>query len=65
MCGDEQVPRLYHATVTLPEYKKYTIPDTFPHVMKYFAAAKETEAFKKSDYGADMIIKGWSGKFSK
>lgn len=54
------VPRLYHLTTALPHFRDYHVPaDKFPNVLKYIEAAKQTDAFKHTEYSQDMVIQGW------
>lgn len=56
-----QLPRLYHMAVALPHFKQWTVPEKFSALLAYMKLADEHPAFKATDYGADMIIKGWLG----
>jgi hypothetical protein len=43
-------------------FKNWSIPEKMNHLRQYFSRVKETEVFKKVDYGEEMIIKGWRKK---
>jgi glutathione dehydrogenase/transferase len=54
-----QLPRLYHLSVALPHFRGWQLPAELTALKDYIAKAQTTDAFKATDYGADMIIKGW------
>lgn len=54
-----QVPRLYHASVALPHFKKWSFPDDFPALNAYIKSTQAHPAFKATDYGPEMILSGW------
>ena len=54
-----QVPRLYHLSVALPHFKKWQAPDSFTALHAYLDKVRQHPAFKATDYGENMIIKGW------
>ncbi|GMH39707.1 hypothetical protein BSKO_07605 [Bryopsis sp. KO-2023] len=58
------LPKLYHMKTALGEYKKWTIPDSLPNLLSYIAKAAERPSWKNTDYGTDMILKGWGKHFS-
>ena len=54
-----QIPRLYHATVALGHFKKWSMPEELTAVNAYVASTRAHPAFKATDYGTEMILKGW------
>lgn len=58
------LPRLYHATTALKHFKGWTLPENLKAVPLYIEEAKKRDSWKKTDYGEEMIIKGWAPKFA-
>jgi hypothetical protein len=54
-----QLPRLYHLSVALPHFKQWQLPEKFQALLAYMEKVKQHPAFKATDYGSEMIIKGW------
>jgi glutathione S-transferase len=53
-------PKLYHALTALPHFKKYVMPAEYTAIIKYMEAVKQLPGWKNTDYGTDLIIKGWT-----
>lgn len=58
------LPRLYHMTTALGEYKSWSLPDSLPKLVNYLSSASERASWKNTDYGKEMILKGWGKHFS-
>eukprot|EP01025_Chloroclados_australasicus_P053834 TRINITY_DN6368_c0_g2_i1.p1 TRINITY_DN6368_c0_g2~~TRINITY_DN6368_c0_g2_i1.p1 ORF type:complete len:289 (-),score=30.25 TRINITY_DN6368_c0_g2_i1:210-1076(-) len=54
-------PRMYHARTALPHFIGWSFPDKYTNIFSYMSAVMDTQAFKNTDYGGEMIIKGWEG----
>jgi hypothetical protein len=57
-----QFPRLYHLTTALDAFKGWKLPDKFTNIKDYIDRVKQTEPFKNTDYGQEMILNGWRPK---
>ncbi|KAG0609267.1 hypothetical protein M758_8G171500 [Ceratodon purpureus] len=52
-------PKLYHATIALPYYKNWHIPEQFTSLLTYIQAITSRESFKKTAAPAEFVIAGW------
>ena len=57
-----QFPRLYHLTTALDHFKGWKMPGKLGNVTEYIDRVKQTDAFTNTDYGQEMILKGWAPK---
>lgn len=56
-------PKLYHALTATRHFKGfdvYATPASYPAIKKYRLALSELPAWKKTDYGQEAIIQGWT-----
>lgn len=58
------LPRLYHMETALGKYKDWSIPDSLPKLETYISSASQRTSWKNTDYGKEMILKGWGRHFS-
>ncbi|CAD7695697.1 unnamed protein product [Ostreobium quekettii] len=58
------LPRLYHAFTVLKHFKGWELPEEYGTVAAYFGEAKGRDSWKATDYGEEMILKGWAPKFA-
>jgi len=56
-------PKLYHLTVSLPYYKKWTIPQEFTSLLSYIEAMFSRDSFKKTAAGEAVVLAGWAKYF--
>mmetsp|Transcript_23255 Transcript_23255/g.33803 ORF Transcript_23255/g.33803 Transcript_23255/m.33803 type:complete len:305 (-) Transcript_23255:250-1164(-) len=54
------IPKLYHAQVTIAEFKNKELPSQLGHLDSYIKRFSEMEAYQKSLYPADVVIWGWN-----
>jgi glutathione S-transferase len=52
-------PKLYHATIALPYYRNWSIPQEFTSLLSYIEAITLRKSFKKTAASAEFIIAGW------
>nr|AZL41271.1 dehydroascorbate reductase 2 [Datisca glomerata] len=55
-------PKLYHLDVALGHFKKWTVPETLTHVLKYKQLLFSRESFKKTKAAEEYVIAGWLPK---
>lgn len=52
-------PKLYHLIVALKNFKNWTIPEEFGHVLAYIEVLSGLESFKKTAASEQVVINGW------
>lgn len=55
-------PKLYHLGIALGHYKKWTIPDSLPHLKTYMKTVFSLDSFIKTMPLTEDIIEGWRPK---
>ncbi|XP_044512424.1 glutathione S-transferase DHAR1, mitochondrial-like [Mangifera indica] len=55
-------PKLYHLEVALGHFKKWSVPESFPHVHSYMKTLGSLESFQKTKTVPEYVIAGWSPK---
>ncbi|XP_058774804.1 glutathione S-transferase DHAR1, mitochondrial-like [Vicia villosa] len=55
-------PKLYHLTVALGHFKKWTIPESLTNVNNYVKLLFARESFKKTKAEEKYVIAGWEPK---
>ncbi|XP_058756405.1 glutathione S-transferase DHAR1, mitochondrial-like [Vicia villosa] len=55
-------PKLYHLTVALGHFKKWTIPESLTNVNNYVKLLFTRESFKKTKAEEKYVIAGWEPK---
>lgn len=55
-------PKLYHLEIALGHYKKWSIPDSLPHVKSYMKAIFSRDSFIKTRALQEDVIEGWRPK---
>ncbi|KAK8994936.1 hypothetical protein V6N11_046003 [Hibiscus sabdariffa] len=55
-------PKLHHLEIALGHYKKWSVPDTLPHMKSYMKTIFSMESFVKTRASPDDVIAGWRPK---
>ncbi|CAH1436962.1 unnamed protein product [Lactuca virosa] len=55
-------PKLYHLEIVLGHYKKWSIPDSLPHLKTYMKTVFSLESFTKTMPLTEDVIEGWRPK---
>ncbi|KAL4652324.1 hypothetical protein ACB092_01G225000 [Castanea dentata] len=55
-------PKLHHLEIALGHYKKWSVPDSLPHVKSYMKAIFSRDSFIKTRAQPEDIIAGWRPK---
>ena len=55
-------PRLFHMQVALSAFKKWTLPEKYPYLIKYMKQLNGSDVFRRTSYAEQIIIDGWSPK---
>nr|XP_043613119.1 glutathione S-transferase DHAR2-like [Erigeron canadensis] len=55
-------PKLYHLEVALGHFKKWTVPDSLPHLQIYTKSLFSRESFEKTKAAKEYIYAGWAPK---
>lgn len=55
-------PKLYHMEIALGHYKKWSVPDSLPHVKSYMKALFSLDSFVKTRALPEDVIAGWRPK---
>ncbi|KAI3723021.1 hypothetical protein L2E82_34306 [Cichorium intybus] len=55
-------PKLYHLEIALGHYKKWSVPDSLPHVKTYMKTVFSLESFVKTMPLTEDVIEGWRPK---
>jgi hypothetical protein len=57
-------PKAYHALVALKHFKGFTLDmEKYPALGRYYSEVQNLPEWKKTDYGKEAIVKGWSKFF--
>lgn len=55
-------PKLYHLEIALGHYKKWSIPDSLPHLKTYMKTIFSMDSFIKTRAQTEDVIEGWRPK---
>ncbi|XP_024983555.1 probable glutathione S-transferase DHAR2, chloroplastic [Cynara cardunculus var. scolymus] len=55
-------PKLYHLEIALGHYKKWSVPDSLPHLQAYMKSVFSLESFTKTMPLTEDVIEGWRPK---
>nr|XP_043631967.1 probable glutathione S-transferase DHAR2, chloroplastic [Erigeron canadensis] len=55
-------PKLYHMEIALGHYKKWSVPDSLPHLKDYMKAIFSLDSFVKTMPLTEDVIEGWRPK---
>ncbi|KAL4577919.1 hypothetical protein LXL04_014034 [Taraxacum kok-saghyz] len=55
-------PKLYHMEIALGYYKKWSVPDSLPHLKTYMKTVFSLESFTKTMPLTEDVIEGWRPK---
>lgn len=55
-------PKLYHLEIVLEHFKKWTVPDSLPHVKSYMKTIFSMDSFIKTRALPEDVIAGWRPK---
>ncbi|MFS8009784.1 putative glutathione dehydrogenase (ascorbate) [Helianthus anomalus] len=55
-------PKLYHMEIALGHYKKWSVPDSLPHLKTYMKTVFSLDSFIKTMPLTEDVIKGWQPK---
>lgn len=55
-------PKLYHLEIALEHFKKWTVPDSLPHVKSYMKTIFSMDSFIKTRALPEDVIAGWRPK---
>lgn len=55
-------PKLYHLEIALGHYKKWSVPDSLPHLKAYMKSVFSLDSFTKTMPLTEDVIEGWRPK---
>lgn len=53
-------PKMYHTIVALKHFKQWQLPAQMSAIQRYMGAVMQQPEWKATDYGQELIIKGWA-----